>query len=172
MAFGPVQMLVLGFEEPHFTGEVLGELKRLKEADIVRLIDAIAIAKDEDGNVTVLQQSDLSQDEAEEFGAIVGALIGLGAEGEEGAEAGALAGAEAMADGHLLGDEDVWYASDVIPNGSAAAVALIEHRWAIPFRDAIARAGGIALADEWIHPTDLVAVGLVAAAEAEGAAAE
>jgi uncharacterized membrane protein len=171
MAFGPVQMLVLGFEEPHFTGEVLGELKRLKEADIVRLIDAIAIAKDEDGNVTVLQQSDLSQDEAEEFGAIVGALIGLGAEGEEGAEAGALAGAEAMADGHLLGDEDVWYASDVIPNGSAAAVALIEHRWAIPFRDAIARAGGIALADEWIHPTDLVAVGLVAAAEAEGAAA-
>lgn len=169
MTIGPVQMLVLGFEDPEFKGEILEELERLKEHDIVRLIDAIAVRKDENGEVEVLQKSDLSQEEAMEFGAVVGALIGLGAEGEEGAEAGAKAGAEALEDGHVFDEDEVWYVTDSIPNGSAAAIALIEHRWAIPLRDAIARAGGVALADEWIHAKDLVAVGLMASEEAEAA---
>jgi len=167
MTIGPVQMLVLGFQDPQFKGEILEELQRLKEQDIVRLIDAIAVRKDDEGNVEVLHKSDLSQDEAIEFGAVVGALIGLGADGEEGAEAGALAGAEALEDGHVFDEDQVWYVTDTIPNGTAAAIALIEHRWAIPLRDAIARAGGIALADEWVHATDLVAVGLMAPEEAE-----
>jgi uncharacterized membrane protein len=104
-----------------------------------------------------------------EFGAYVGALIGLGAAGEEGAEAGALAGAEALADQQVFDDDQVSYVADAIPNGTAAGVALIEHRWAIPLRDAIARAGGTPLADEWIHATDLVGIGLVGA---EASAAE
>jgi uncharacterized membrane protein len=166
MAIGPVQMLVLGFEEPEFKGEILEELKRLKDEDIIRLIDLVVVRKDDEGNIETLHQSDLSEVEALEFGAVAGALIGLGAAGEEGAEAGAMAGAEAMADGQVFDDDQVWYAADAIPNGTAAGVALIEHRWAIPLRDAIVRAGGIPLVDEWIHATDLMAVG-VAAAEAE-----
>ena len=71
-----------------------------------------------------------------------------------------------MADGHLIPDEDAWYVADAIPNGTAAAIILIEHMWAIPLRNSIVEAGGIALADEWIHPKDLIAVG-VAAAEVE-----
>jgi len=171
MAIGPVQMLMLGFEDPKFTGAIIEELQRLKEQDIVRLIDAAAVRKDANGEVEILQLSDLSTEEAEEFGAVVGALIGLGAEGEEGAEAGAIAGAEALEDGHVFDEGEVWYAADAIPNGTAAAIALIEHRWAIPLRDTIAGAGGFVLADEWIHPQDLVAVGLIAAAEAEAAKA-
>ena len=102
------------------------------------------------------------------MGAIAGALIGFGyGEGDDDAiEAGAELGAEAMADGHLIPEEDAWYVADAIPNGSAAAIILLEHLWAIPLRDAIVDAGGIALADEWIHASDLIAVG-VAAAEAE-----
>jgi hypothetical protein len=57
-------------------------------------------------------------------------------------------------------------ADDAIPNGSAAAIALIEHRWAVGLRDAIREAGGFHLADAWVHPADLIAVGLVAAEEA------
>jgi hypothetical protein len=91
------------------------------------------------------------------MGAIAGALVGLGA-GD--LEAGAEAGAAEGADGHLIPDEEAWFVADTIPNGSAAAILLLEHRWAIPFRDAIVNAGGIALADEWIHPADLVAVGV------------
>jgi uncharacterized membrane protein len=166
MAIGPVQMLIVGFDEPKFKGEVLEELKRLKDQDIIRLIDLAVVRKDDEGNIEKLHMSDLSEDEAMEFGAYVGALIGLGAAGEEGAEAGALAGAEALADQQVFDDDQVWYVADAIPNGSAAGIALIEHRWAIPLRDAIVRAGGLPLADEWIHATDLVAIGLAGAEEA------
>jgi uncharacterized membrane protein len=161
MAIGPVQMLVVGFEGPEFKGEILKELTRLKDEDIIRLIDLVVVKKDDEGNIETLHTSDLNQDEAMEFGAVAGALIGLGADGSDGAEAGALAGVEAMEDGQVF-DDEVWYAADEIPNGTAAGIALIEHRWAIPLRDAIVRAGGIPLIDEWIHATDLIAVGMKA----------
>ena len=64
-----------------------------------------------------------------------------------------------------LDDECVWYLADAIPSDSPAAILLIEHRWAIPLRDRIVAAGGFALADEWIHPADLVAAGVAAARE-------
>ena len=54
-----------------------------------------------------------------------------------------------------------------IPNDSAAALILLEHHWAVPLRDAIARAGGFRLADGFISPLDLVAIGLVTAEEAK-----
>ena len=63
----------------------------------------------------------------------------------------------------MLGEETMWSIADTIPMGTTAAVALIEHRWAIPLRDAIGRAGGVALADTWVHPEDLVAAGAAAA---------
>ena len=166
MTIGPVEMLVLGFEDPQFKGEILDELQRLKEHDIIRLIDAMVVQKDEKGDVFAVEMSDLTEEQAQEFGAIVGALIGFGAEGEDGLEAGAEAGAEAMEDGHVFDDDEVWYVADTIPKGTTAAIALIEHRWAIPLRDAIVRAGGFTLADEWIHAKDLIAVGVKAADEA------
>lgn len=159
---GPVQMLILGFENPDFKGEALAELQKLRDADIIRVIDALVVYKDADGNVAVLQDTDLSGEEMGDLGAIVGGLIGLGMAGEEGLEAGA----EAMEGERIFDEEDVWYAVDAIPPNTAAAIALFEHRWAIPFRDAIVRAGGFVLADEWIHAKDLVAVGVLAADEA------
>jgi uncharacterized membrane protein len=163
MAIGPVQMLVLGFAEPNFTGKIAAELDRLRQLEFIKIVDALVVNKDDEGNVVALQVSDLSPDEATEMGEIVGALIGFGYGTEEAVEAGAEAGAEAMADGHLIPDEDAWYVADAIPNGTAAAIILIEHMWAIPLRTSIVEAGGIALADEWIHPKDLIAVGVAAA---------
>jgi hypothetical protein len=115
----------------------------------------------------MIERSDLSEEEAAEFGAVVGALIGFGAAGEEGAEIGAIEGAEAASEGGMLEDQ-MWYIADEIPEGTAAAVALIEHRWAIPLREAIMNAGGFLLSDAWIHPTDLVAIGLAASEEVSG----
>ena len=57
----------------------------------------------------------------------------------------------------------------MIAPGSAAAIALIEHVWAEPLRDAIARAGGVPVSGEWVHPLDLVAIGMMAADELEPA---
>jgi uncharacterized membrane protein len=158
-------MMVVGFENATFTGEILPELERLAQADVVRVLDLMFVDKDADGNITTMQLSDLNQDEAMEFGAYVGALVGFGLGGEEAAEEGALAGAEAGEDGHIFDESEVWYLADAIPNGTSAAIALVEHRWAIPLRAKIAAAGGISLADEWVHPEDLLAVGLSASAE-------
>jgi len=49
---------------------------------------------------------------------------------------------------------------------SAAALVLLEHHWAVPLRDAIARAGGFRLSDGFISPLDLVEIGLMSADEA------
>jgi uncharacterized membrane protein len=168
MAIGPVQLLVLGFNHPNFHGEIIEELERLRASDTVRVIDALAVHKDADGEVEVAHLSNLTLDEAVELGSKVGALIGLGIEGEEGLEAGAEAGAEAAADGfQVFHDEDAWDVLEDIPNDSAAALLLIEHHWAVPLRDAIARAGGFRLSDGFISPLDLVAIGLLSAEEAK-----
>lgn len=169
MTLGPVQMLVVSFDQPHFTGEVLEEFNRLRENDIIRLIDALAVQRNLDGTIVALKWSDLSIEEAEDLGATVGALLGLGLAGEEGMVAGAIAGMEAGSDGHLIDDDELWNVADSISPGSAAAIVLLEHVWAAPLRSAIARAGGVPVSDEWIHPLDLVDIGLLDAAEVESA---
>ncbi len=167
MAIGPVQLIALGFDHPDFRGEIIEELEKLRASDTVRVIDALAVYKDAEGELEVAHLSNLSTDEAVELGSKIGALIGLGIEGEEGMEAGAIAGAEAMADGaDILPDPDEWDVIEDIPNDSAAALILIEHHWAVGLRDAIARAGGTRLGDAFISPLDLIDVGLLAADEA------
>jgi uncharacterized membrane protein len=172
MAIGPVQLIVLGFDHPEFHGEIIEELEKLRESDTVRVIDALAVHKDADGEIEVAHLSNLTKDEAIELGSKVGALIGLGIEGEEGFEAGAAAGAEAGEDGiEVFSDGDAWDVLEEIPNDSAAALLLIEHHWAVPLRNAIARANGFRISDGFISPLDLVAIGLLSAEEAKEQAA-
>ena len=114
--------------------------------------------------------SNLSKSEAIELGSKIGALIGLGIEGEEGAEAGAIAGAEevdAAGGVNVFTEEEGWDILEDIPNNSAAALVLLEHHWAIPLRDALIRAGGFRISDGFISPLDLVEIGLMEADEAK-----
>jgi uncharacterized membrane protein len=170
MAIGPVQLIVLGFNHPDFHGEVIAELERLRKSDTVRVIDSLAVYKDADGGIEVEHLSNLTEKEAIELGSKIGALIGLGFEGEAGMEAGAAAGAqEVEAEGgvNVFGEGEGWDVLEDIPNDSAAALIMLEHHWAVPLRDAIARAGGFRISDGFISPLDLVAIGLVSAAEAK-----
>ena len=167
MAIGPVQLIVLGFDHPEFHGEIVAELERLRESDTVRVIDSLAVYKDADGEVEVEHLSNLSEEEARELGSKVGALIGLGIEGDKGFEAGAVAGAEAAEDGiEVFSEDEAWDVVEDIPNDSAAALLLIEHHWAVPLRDAIAHANGYRIGDGFISPLDLVEIGLMSAEEA------
>jgi uncharacterized membrane protein len=145
---GPVQLLVVGFDGPQLAGGALAALNRLSDGDAVRLVDVLVVRKGADGSVERVQPGDGTGDAT---GAIVGALIGLGDGAEE----------------QAVGEDDVWFVDDAIPKGSAAAIALIEHRWAIGLRAAIRDAGGEFLADAWVQPADLAAVGLTAAEEAD-----
>src|SRR5262245_62835035 len=98
MAIGPVQLIVLGFEHPNFQGEIIEELEKLRESDTIRVIDALAVWKDAEGEIEVAHLSNITADEAIELGSKIAALIGLGIEGEEGMEKGAQIGAELAAE--------------------------------------------------------------------------
>jgi uncharacterized membrane protein len=169
MAIGPVQLIVLGFTHPEFQGEILAELERLRESNAVRLIDSLVVYKHADGELEAEHIGNLSEDEEIELGSKIGALIGLGFDGEEGMATGAAAGAESAAEHgvHPMPDADEWDVLEDIPPDSAAALVLLEHHWAVPLRDAIVRAGGFRVSDGFISPLDLVEIGLASAEEAE-----
>jgi uncharacterized membrane protein len=169
MAVGPVQLLVLGFNNAEFHGEISRELERLRESGTVRVIDALAVHKDAEGEIEVQHLSNLTREEAIELGSKVAALVGLGIAGEEGMHAAGEIGVEqAAAHGlEVFDDELEWDVVGEIPDDSAAALILLEHLWAVPLRDAIARAGGYRLADGMISPYDLLAIGLASAEEAK-----
>jgi hypothetical protein len=160
---GPVQLIVYGFDQPKFGGGIAAELGRLKENDVVRVLDALVVHKNSEGDIRTIQVSDLTPEQAGQFGGILGGLVGLGMGGEKGLEAGAREAQEEVIEqgGHIF-DPEEWDVLEDIPRDSAAALVLLEHRWAIPLRDAVLAEGGVAIGDTWLHPRDLVAAGLIA----------
>ncbi|HEY6593085.1 MAG TPA: hypothetical protein VI011_03090 [Asanoa sp.] len=162
MGRGPVQILVVGFSDDSFAEHVLPELLRLRERDVVRVIDLTFVTKDEAGNLTRMDVAAMTASKSERFGALVAALIGFGPLGAEGISVGAGAGVGGACAGAQA--SETWAISDAIPPGASAAVVLVEHRWAIPLRAAVRRAGGFALEDTWVFPADLAAVGAAGAA--------
>jgi hypothetical protein len=140
---GPVQLIVIAFEGGSFNVAILDELRRLREQDAVRLIDLLFVAKNGQGEVVELQQGELSAAADAAFGDLVRALFGAGESAHNGS----------------AGDRGgIWFLADAIPAGTAAAVALVEHRWAAPLRDAIESADGHDLVDRWLHREDLGAI--------------
>lgn len=155
-ALGPVQLLVIAFVGGKFDGAILEELRRLRGHDAVRLLDLLFVAKEEDGEIVELETSEPSDEESAEYGALVGDLFGFGTDGDQGTAGRPRPAAAAVAqNGSLLDLAEVWFLADVIPAGTAAAVVLLEHRWAIPLRDAVEAADGHDLVDTWVHPRDL-----------------
>ena len=135
---GPVQVLVVGFDRPAFSGEILAEFARLRQAGIVRLVDLLLVSRAGDGTVETLA-APAGTDTG--LGGLAAALLGQ-AEGED--ETGV----------DTAGDS-VWSLADAVPPESVAAVALIEHIWAGPLNAAIQKAGGAPLEETWLAPDDL-----------------
>lgn len=168
--YGPIQLSVIGFDNEEVIGGLLDELDRVREFGIIRLIDFLFVAKDEDGEIAALEVTDLSDEERTEFGAVVGGLIGLGAAGAEGAVEGAVAGALAVAEHDFgLTAEEVREVANRIPEGSSAIIVLFEHTWALKLKEYMLDSGGFLVAQGLIHPSALVSVGeeLAAVVEAE-----
>ncbi len=171
--YGPMQLLVIGFPNPDFHGQIRRALGSVMEEGIIRLIDLRFVYKDADGKVNAMEATQLSDEERERFGAAVGALIGLGAGGAEGGRKGAETGSMAAAQ-HTFGmtEEDVQRITDAIPNDSAAAVFLIEHLWAKDLKQALRDANGYLVAQGMVTPEALVMIGDALREAAEGAEEE
>ncbi len=165
MTLGPLQLLVIGFADPKLDGSIVGALDDASSAGTIKVVDMLGVYKDNDGNILAAQASDLTEDEAMTYGAWVGALIGLGAAGAEGAEAGAIAGAIHAMDEYEYGVdlEGLATIAEDLPAGGAGMLLVIEHTWAIPLRDALRASGGIMIAQDFLSPEALIAIGALSA---------
>jgi hypothetical protein len=147
---GPIEIMVVDFDGSHFKGEILPELERLKEGDIVRLVDLLVVRKDHVGAVAVLTATDLGMDEMLAFGEKIGALVAARIPEEDEVLRSALAGLELAASGHVFDEEEAQRLAASIPNDFATAVIILEHRWMLPLGAAIGRAGGQIISREWV----------------------
>lgn len=118
MTAGPLEYLVVRFEGNHFTGEILPELRNLRDRGLVRVVDLLFIQKDKDGMVSIREISDLNEEDARRYGPIAGDLH------------------------DFLSLEDIENVAGRVPNNSSAAIALLEHIWATRLRDTILKARG------------------------------
>ena len=134
---GPVQVVVVGFEQPSFSGEVMAELDRLGQAGTVRLLDVLLLARADDGTFETLP---MPTPAPPGLGTLATEILGGGPDGVDATEPP---------------DGSGWSLADAIPPGGTAAVALIEHLWATPLRDAIQRSGGTALEETWLAREDI-----------------
>jgi uncharacterized membrane protein len=149
-SMGPIQMLSIAFDGNRFKGEILPELERLKREGLVRIVDMLIVRKGSLDDVMVTTATDLDWEEAVAFGSYVGAFAGFADDGFNGIERGAIAGAAELADGHLFDEDDVFRVTQALPANMTAALVLLEHLWSRPLNDAVTRAGGITLSNEWL----------------------
>lgn len=172
MSVGPIQAFVIGFPANDlFEGRIAEELARLSDVGQIRIIDAVFVIRDEDG-AAVLSVSDLDDDQRAELRSAVGALVGLGVAGVDGAVVGAALGGAVDADAPSAAEAVAADLLDELPEGSSALVLAIEHLWAMPLRDAVRDAGGVVLGHRSLTAEDLIALGIEIAVDAELEAAE
>lgn len=158
--YGPMQLLVIGFENPDFQGKIRRELESVMDKGIIRLIDLLFVWKDKEGNLTSLGATQMDEEERRSFGAVVGGLIGYGAGGEEGAKIGVEEGALAAAEENFgITEGDILEIAEGIPKGSAAGFLIIEHLWAKNLKQAIRDSGGILVSQGMLTPELLATVG-------------
>jgi uncharacterized membrane protein len=149
--YAPLQMVMLAFEDGKFEGKILAELKRLREEGIVRLAGLVFVAKNRDGTLTTIQESDLEPVPALMLGTAMREL--MGSKQLPPAPQGAI---ETSLFGYT--DADIRRIAREIPAGTAVALALFEHLWAHRLKDAVIGAGGHVVADGLVGPSALVAI--------------
>lgn len=117
MEHGPVDVIIMAAGEPRFDGSVLVELERLAEAGTIRVLDAMLLVMDENGEVAGIDIEDLPDADKQALG-----FIETGTRG-------------------LFDTEDMAMLAEGMVPGSAVAALAIEHSWAVTLVNAIQDAG-------------------------------
>lgn len=115
---GPVEYIILGFPGNKFQGEILPALHQLLDDGLVRILDLAVISKDAEGNVLLLESSELPAELAE-------AILDLEGEHDD-----------------VLTEEDLLLAAEDMEYSTTAAAILYENVWAVRFAQAIRNAEG------------------------------
>jgi len=131
---GPVDVLVIGYPKGSpMTGEAVPILVDLIENGVVRVLDVMFVAKDENGDVVGFEATGLDDKGVGDLAVFDGASSGL------------------------IGEDDIEDAGQVLEPGEAAVVLVYENRWAAPFAAAVRRNGGQLLASQRIPVPDVIA---------------
>ena len=156
---GPLQVIAVSFSPgSDFQGRVLAEVDRLQGRGVLRLLDVLFVAKNEDGTIEpVVVGGD------DDVGALLSSILPFGGggvvqpTGEVGSSGFALA--------------DAWALAESLLPGTALAVLLVEHGWAQALFDAVAESGGALLGEGFLTAEAGLVVGAEVAALEEAAAA-
>lgn len=114
---GPVDVVVLAAGEPRFDGSVFAELERQATSGTIRVLDAMLLLKDADGQRWAMDLEDLPPD--------LKASVGFIETGTRG----------------LFDSEDAETLYEGMVAGSAVLALAIEHAWAVNLVNAIHDAG-------------------------------
>jgi len=154
---GPLQVIAVSFgSDADFQGRILAEVDRLQGRGVLRLLDMLMVAKDEDGTIQRVVVGD-----DDDFGALLSRIVPFGGAGLVEPAAGDGSPGFAVADARAL-------AESLVP-GTALAFLLIEHGWAQPLFDAIAETGGALLGEGFLTAAAGLLVGAEVAAMEEAA---
>ena len=115
---GPIDVIVLGFPGNKFDGGIGPALRDLVLRRLVRVVDLLFVYKDADGQVGSVELGGLQDELGPSFVDLDGQL-----------------------GGGLLDADDVDEVAGNLQANSSVAVVAVENLWAIPFIDAVRRAG-------------------------------
>ena len=117
MTIGPIQAFVVGFPSNDlFEGRIAEELARLSDIGQIRIVDAVFVMREGD-DIAAVSVSALDDDQRAELRAAVGALVGLGVAGADGAVAGAERGATSDVEGASASEVIAAAILDELPAG-------------------------------------------------------
>jgi DNA-binding NarL/FixJ family response regulator len=157
---GPLQVMAVRFGHfdpgADFQGRILAEVDRLQGRGVLRLLDVLFVAKDDEGTI---QQLAIGDDE--DFGALLARVVPLDGAG--------LVGPSGSGDGSGFDPADAWALAESLRPGTALAFLLIEHGWAQPLFDAIAENGGMLVGEGYLTAETGLVVGAEVAAMEEAA---
>jgi hypothetical protein len=163
---GPVQFVAFEFDSlDKFKGGIVEKLDEVTALAAVRILDALFVAKEVNGDLIALEAGDLGEEDGDDFlGAVIGELMGFSFEGEDQA-----ASPDGLGEASAIGvtPHDIREIGHGLAPGSAAALLLIEHRWAAGLRDEILAAGGSMIAQGFLTLEGLTIVGAELTATAE-----
>ncbi|HEX5166596.1 MAG TPA: hypothetical protein VFV93_14425 [Thermomicrobiales bacterium] len=152
--FGPIQLIVIGFDSlDRFKGEIADELDAVRSRGVIRLIDALAVARNAAGDVVAIEDSDFDLDEVANLGTAIRGLVGLNG------HTNGVTSADASSRGIGLTSEDVRHAAEALEPGTGALFLLIEHTWATGLKYAVRNAGGVPLVQGFLTPEAIMMVG-------------
>lgn len=130
---GPVELIVAAFNEEKKAAEVLKQLRSLQKEQVIVLVNAAVMTKDQNGKVAIKETDDVDAGRGALFGAIAGGLVGLlgGPAGViVGAAAGAATGGVAASRIDMgFPDDTLKELRDTLTPNSSAILALIQHQW-------------------------------------------